>query len=252
MNRLNLQRALLFIGVMAIIAVLIYKGQTQHQIQKQEQAARQETKIAEQQRKTDEEAAAKKRQFEKEAAEQQRQVKNATAHAQFVNQYVNTNFTRTPGLPLVAVAVASENKTMNQALSAALISRFKGEHAQLVDSFFKPPLVSDDLFNDVFNGSSAIYTKLEIENLVDMLLLARQDVQYLTNSAGLDNVISAYMHVEVITMPVAGQFASRRWGFGANGTGFHPEEARMQAEERVIRLIKDKTDMTLGTISPKQ
>ena len=247
MNRLNLQRVVMFVGVMAAIAILIYKGQTQREKQKQEQAAQQETKTAEEQRKTEEEAAAKKRQVEKEAVEQQRQVMNATAHAQFVNQYVNTNFTRTPGLPLVAIAVAAENKTMNHAMSVALISRFKGEHAQLVDSFFKPPLVSDDLFNDVFNGSSALFNKLEITNSVDALLLARQTVEYSTN-AELDNVITANMRVQIVTLPVAGQLESQGWTFTANGTGFRRPEARMQAEERIIKQITDKTDMTLGLI----
>jgi hypothetical protein len=150
------------------IALLIYKAQHVRENRKQEQTTQQETKIA----------------------DQKRNVEAAAAHAQFVNQYVNANFNRTPGIPLVAVAVAAENKTMNRLMSTVLISRFKGEHAQLVDSFFKPPLLSDNLFNDAFNGSSALFNKLVITNSVEALLLARQTVEYST-SAELDNVITA-------------------------------------------------------------
>lgn len=256
MNRLNLQRVLLFIGVMAIIGVLLYRGETQREKHKQEQTdqqeakvAEQEAKVAEEKRKLEEESAAKQRQVAKEAAEQQHQLRMATEHKQFVNQYVNTNFTRTPGRPLVAVMAADETKRMNHALSAALITRFKGEPAQLVDSFFKPPLVTDDLFNDVFNGSTALFNKLEITNSVDALLLARQSVEYSIN-AELNNVITANMRVEIVTLPVAGQVESQGWSLIANGAGFRRPEARMQAEERIIKQIMDKPDMKLGLIQP--
>ena len=49
---------------------------------------------------------------------------------------------------------------------------------------------------------------------------------------------------------VAGQAESKAWTFTANGAGFQPAEARMQAEERIIKQINDKSDMTLGLPAP--
>jgi hypothetical protein len=80
-------------------------------------------------------------------------------------------------------------------------------------------------------------------------LLGRQGVQYSTNTE-LDNVITANMRLEVVTLPVAGQLQSQEWTFVANGTGFRLAEARMQAEERIIKQMVDKADMTLGSITP--
>jgi hypothetical protein len=263
MNRLNLQRMLLFICVATVAAVLIYNWQD-HQDEKRkskeaevaeqkrkveaevaEQKRKAEVALAEQNRKAESEAAKQRDKEAKEAAQRQREMERIREQVRFVNQYVNTNVIKSGIIPLVAVAVAAENRTMNHAVGTALINRFKGERAKLVDSFFKPPLVSDGLFPDVFNGSAALFAKLEITNSVDALLLARQDVQYSTNDA-LDNIITANMRLEVITLPVAGRIESHGWTFIANGVGFRPTEARMQAEERILKQIAEKPGMALG------
>ena len=220
MNRTNQYRAFGLIGAMVIVTILIFVWQTHHDQQK---------------------ASA--------IAEQQHGIDAAAEHVQFVSQYVNKNIARTANVPLIAVAVADEKKSMNHALSIVLINRFKGGHAEFVDSFFKPPLISDGLFDDVFNGSTALFTKLEITNSVDGLLLGRQGVQYSTNTA-LDGVIMANMTFEVVNLTVAGRFQSQEWTFTSAGTGFRPEEARMQAEQRIIKQISDKSDMSLNAINP--
>ena len=218
---------------MAGIAILIHQGQAR----KEEKKA---AALSESQAKTNAESAL-----------QAQKIAGESARVQFVNQYVNSNVRRTPGVPLIAVAVATESKTMNHAMSVALIQRFKGDHANLFDSFFKPPVVSDGLFGDIFNGSTVLFSKLEITNSVDGLLLGRQTVDYATNP-DLDNVITASMRLEVVTLPVAGIFQSQGWTFAANGTGFRQADARMQAEERIIKQINEKADMTLGIIEPSK
>jgi hypothetical protein len=77
----------------------------------------------------------------------------------------------------------------------------------------------DSLFNNVFNGSSDLFNKLELAKSLDAVLLARQNVQYETNN-DLDNVITANMTLEISALPVAGQIQSQSWTFTANGTGF--------------------------------
>ena len=280
MNSKILPRLALFVCIMAVVAYAIFKVQTHRDQELAAQAAErqrladkeaanqkaiQDAKVKEQEAKAvqlrweaEKEAARQKaveeaarRRAAEEAARQKAAQEAAAEHAKFVAQYVNTNFTRRLGLPFVAVMVADENNAVNHAMGAALISRFKDEHVQLVDTFFKPPLISDGLFGDAFNGSTALFDKLEIRNLVDGLLLARQTVQFSTN-ADLNNVITANMRCEIITLPVAGQVESRGWTFMANGTGFRQAEARMQAEERIIKQMADSSEMSLGFATPSQ
>ena len=146
---------------------------------------------------------------------------------------------------MVAVAVASENRSMNHAMAVALISHFKTDRVQLTDSFLKPELVADGLFNTAFNGSSDLFNKLDLAKSLDALLLARQTVEYETN-VDLNNIITASMTVEIATLPVAGQSQSQSWSLTANGAGFRRGDARMQAEERIIKQIESDTKMSLG------
>jgi hypothetical protein len=169
----------------------------------------------------------------------------AAEHKRFLEKYVDTGITKRPGNQMVAVAVASENRAMNHGMAVALISHFKTDRVQLTDSFFKPELVTDGLFNSAFSGSSELFNKLELTNSLDALLLARQTVQYETNSE-LNNVITANMTIEIATLPVAGQSQSQSWSFTANGTGFRRGDARVMAEDRIIKQIESDKKMSLG------
>ena len=146
---------------------------------------------------------------------------------------------------MVAVAVASETSSMNHAVAVALMNRFKADHVQLTDSFFKPELVTDGLFGSAFNGSSDLFNKLELTKSLDALLLARQTVQYETNP-DFNNAITANMTLEITALPVAGQIQSQSWTFSANGVGIRRGEARMQAEGRIIKQVETSTNMSLG------
>ena len=115
----------------------------------------------------------------------------------------------------------------------------------MTDSFFKPELVTGGLFNSAFNGSTDLFNKLELVKSLNALLLARQNVQYETNT-DLNNIITASMSLEIAVLPVVGQIQSQSWMFTANGTGFRRNEARMQAEERIIKQIQTDTKMSLG------
>jgi hypothetical protein len=208
----------------------------QEQLQKQQDATAQKAA-------SNAAAAAQKAASEAAATAQKAAKEAADAHAEFLTRYTNTNFTRNPGIKMAAVAVAGENGTMNHAIGAALVNRFKGERLDLNDSFFKPALVSDGLFNDAFNGASDLFNKLELAKSLDALLLGRQDVQYSTNAA-LENIVTANMHLEMVVLPVAGQIQSQDWKFMATGAGTGPAEARQQAEERVIKQISTDTNMS--------
>jgi hypothetical protein len=192
--------------------------------------------------------AQEQRKQEDEAAAQKAIQKTAEQHAQYVARYVYPGFTRKPGNKTFAVAVASENETLDSAVTAALISRFKNEPVEIVPSFFKAAFVSDGLFQVAFNGSGGPFEKLDLTNSLDAVVFAQQNVQYSQN-AGVENVVSATMQMKVVVLPVSRQADSKGWTFTAYGPGFTKEIARQAVEERLIEQIAADTNMSLGPIN---
>ena len=223
MNRIHLGHAIMFVCLLAIIVIVACFARSQrdkHQANQQQQQAQQ-------------------------LAEQQRAAAAVNAEKEKYFGYVNTNIVRNPGEEMVAVACASENGTMNSAIGDALATHFKRDHVKFVSSFFRPTMITDGSFDAVFVGSKETLKKMGLEKTLDGLLLAKQDVQYSKNDA-LDGVITADMHVQIVTLPVTGQIESQSWTLSAKGTGFNNADARMQAEERIIKQITVNTNMALS------
>jgi hypothetical protein len=212
MKRNLLSRIILFVCVMAFIFAVIYFAKTGR---------------------------------ERRQAEQQRAAAAANAEKEKFLGYVNTNFVRNPGEEMIAVACASESGTMNSAVGDALAGHFKRDHLKFVSSFFRPTMITDGSFDAVFTGSKETFKKMGLEKSLDGLLLAKQDVQYSKNDA-LDGVVTADMHVQIVTLPVTGQIESQSWTLSAKGTGFNNADARMQAEERIINQINASTNLALS------
>ncbi|MDR3459421.1 MAG: hypothetical protein P4N60_18495 [Verrucomicrobiae bacterium] len=81
--------------------------------------------------------------------------------------------------------------------------------------------------------------------IVCLITRWRETVSYETN-ADLNNVITANMTLEIATLPVTGQNQSQSWTLSANGTGFRRGDARVMAEERILKQIETDTKMSLG------
>jgi hypothetical protein len=226
MSGINPKRVTVFVCVMAVIAIFIYSAQS---VREQQRAV-----VVAQQRQA----------MENDAAARKATQDAAAAHAQYLARYVNTGFSRMPGSKTIAVAVASENGTLNRAVTAALESWFQRESVRILSPFFKPEFVSDGLFQEAFNGSGEILNKLELAKSLDRVVLAQQNVQYAQNTA-LENVITATMQLKVAVMPVSGQSDGKTWTFTAYGPGFTKEVARQAAEERLIKQIAADTNMSL-------
>jgi len=140
----------------------------------------------------------------------------------------------------------ARNGKTDQAVSSALANHFKSDTVKISTAFFKPEFVSDNLFGSVFDGSTDILKKLELANSLDGLLLARETVQYVTNPASLDNVITANMTVEIQLVPITGSTQNRTWKFTAAGAGFSKTEAESNAEDRLTKKISDDITMSLS------
>ena len=226
MSGINPKRVTVFVCVMAVIAIFIYSAQSVREQQKAVTVAQHQQAMA------------------NEAAAQKAAQDAAAAHAQYLARYLNTGFSRTLGSKTIAVAVASENGTLNSTITAALESRFQRESVRILSPFFKPEFVSDGLFNDAFTGSGHIFNKLELAKSLDGVVLAQQNVRYTQNTA-LENVITATMQLKVAVLPVSGQGDGKIWTFTAYGPGFTKEVARQTAEERLIKQIAADTNMSL-------
>lgn len=183
------------------------------------------------------------------AEDMARQAEEAAIHARYLARYLKAGFTRNPAIQTAAIAVVSDDGKFNGSLDAALAGHFRSKTLRAISSFFTPSFISDGLFASTFAGSTEALTKLDLTNSVDVLLLARQTVQYSTN-ASLDNLITANMQLEVMTLPVTATGEGRTWSFTANGAGFKQEDARSMAEARLIKQITTDTNLLLTPVSP--
>jgi hypothetical protein len=160
-------------------------------------------------------------------------------------RYLNAGFTRQQGIKTIAVAVASEDKKLNHTIGNALADHFNTNTIAARTSVFRPEFVSDGRVGEAIDGSGQPLGNLDAPQNVDALLFARQDVQYSTNSS-LQNVISAHMQIEIAFLSLASDTENQRWTLTADGAGFTQKDARLQAEERLIKQIANSTNMVLS------
>jgi hypothetical protein len=188
----------------------------------------------------------------KEKADAQKAAQDlAAANEKYLRRYVNDGFPRKPGRKTIALAATSQGGNLNQTLNAALVRRFSNEGAEVYSTFFTPEFVSDGLFTALFGGSTEVINKLKLKDSLDGVLLIRQRVQFTTNPA-LENVITANVQLEVMSMPIRAVNQNQTWMFVANGAGFHKADASLLAAERLIKQIEADTKMSLSQISYNQ
>lgn len=216
----------LFVGVMTAVVLVVYLPR----LNREQRRARQMRVVSEQ-------------------AAQKAVADAAAARGQLLDRYLNTRFARNPNAETVAVAAASEDGTMNRAIMDALVSRFKYEDVDLIDSMFRPAFYAEGLFSNTFAGSTEAMDRLALTNYADVLLIAAQQVRYLTN-ASPQNVVLADMRLGVMLLPLSTMSRERTWTFSADGAGVSAAQARAMAEQRVIRQIAADTRMSLAPPPP--
>ena len=252
MSGINPKRVTVFVCVMAVIAIFIYGAQSHREQQKVATVAQQQRAMVNEAaaQKVAQDAAAEKAKTDRDAAmERNKAIQEAAArHARFLAQYLNASIPQKMGNKAVAIAVASENGTLNRAVAGAIADRFKKEPVQIISSLFKPAFVADGMFQEILNGSGGPFTRLDLANSLDGVVLAQQNVQYAQNPS-LQNVISATMQLKVAVVPVSDQSDGKTWTFTAYGPGFTKEVARQTAEERLIKQITTDTNMSLDAIT---
>lgn len=174
----------------------------------------------------------------------------AAERAQFITRYVTSSAPRNAGVKSVGIAVASEHGKLNSPLATFLAGRFTSPNVKALSSAFTPEFISDGLLAEALSDSRGVVGKLDLANTFDVLLLARQSVEYSTNTS-LENVITANMSTEIMAVPTATRGQDRTWTFRAAGAGFKPGDARALAEERIMKQIANDTSLS-DTISAGQ
>jgi hypothetical protein len=227
MKRITLWRMALFIGVLAVVALVVYLPRYRRE-QQQVQAVLQQPRNA---------------QNEVEAPGAAGNA--ATQHTQYLSQYLNRGFDRQPGFKAVAIAAEFQTGESDRPIAEALARRLEGENLVLFTSFFKPAFYADGLFSNILAGSTAPIYNLELTNKLDALLLAQERVQYSTNGNESDHVITANARLEVAFLPFGVMRREQSWTFAADGAGFNSGEARSNAEARLLKQIAADTNISL-------
>ena len=183
------------------------------------------------------------------AAAQEKALQEAAArHSADLERYLSVRVERKQGVKTVAVAVASDDGKLNRTVADALARHFSSDGVEMLTSVFTKEFASDGLFAEMFNGSRSGLSRLDLADSLDTIILGQETITY-SQDPSLENLISAHLHLDVMTMSVATKGDSRSWTFTANGAGFKRDDARQMAEERVIKQIIGDTNMSL-TLNP--
>jgi len=198
------------------------------------QAPKEEETTAERERRV---ALAAKREAEERAAE----------HERYLQRYVNQSPTRQAGTKMLAV-VATEDERLSRLFTTAIAEHLQSPRLTVSTSLVTAAFVSDGLFTRAFAGSREELTGLEVPKLVDAVLLARQSTHYSVNPPSLENVITATMRLEVVMPPFSGEQDIPSWTFTAQGAGFKEKDARLMAQERLLKQIAADTNLVPASI----
>jgi hypothetical protein len=172
-------------------------------------------------------------------------------HARFLARYLNSDFTRNPGIATIGVAIESENGVINPRIANALTQRLNTGEIQLLNSFFRPDFIADKYVSNLFSGDTRIFGQLDLTNFLNAVMIGRQTIDYSTNST-LENTITANLRLELMLLPIGSAWQSQSWALSANGVGFKNFEARQQAEDRIIHQIANDPTMSLSSLSPNK
>jgi hypothetical protein len=167
-------------------------------------------------------------------------------HTRDLTRYVNTGFSREPGMKAVAIVAVSEDGAINDTVGYAVDAKIKSGTVETIPAFFTPEFVSDGLFGQTFGGSRTAFARLDLAKSLDAMVLARESIQY-SADASLNDLVTASVQLDVKLLPVGASARNRSWSLTASGAGFKREEARRMAEERLIKQIGSSTNMSFTT-----
>lgn len=139
----------------------------------------------------------------------------------------------------VAVLVVNEMLQPNSPVGQGLVVALKARSANASGSLFTPAFISDGLFEKAFAGSQGVLDGLTLTNNADILLLARESVEYPKNEA-MPELITARLKLELSALSAANHRQPNTQTLLSIGAGFKEADARTLAEERLLKQISGK------------
>lgn len=164
---------------------------------------------------------------------------NISKDKSLVNSYINhKTFLNSKNIDDFIVCFVSSDK-YDSTLSSKVSESLKQSKANVSFSFFKEIFIKDGLFNKIFNGDSEIADKLKLTEHCDLLFLGKKHVNY-SGNPDLDNdLITAKVSWDVRVITNEG-IISQSFILNESGIGFNQHDAENKADDRIIKLFKEK------------
>jgi hypothetical protein len=188
-----------------------------------------------------EKALAKERQAAAAAqADREKLLREAKEQQEFILRYiVPGQLKNSPQENDVVVLVSSETLQPNSVMAQALVTVLRSRSAKASASLFTPAFISDGLFEKAFAGSQGLLDRLALTNVADIVLLARESVEY-EKKQSLQGMVTARLKLELSALSAATLLQSQAQTLNSTGAGFREAEARALAEERLLKQIGSK------------
>lgn len=240
---------LVFIGILAIVAAVVTLAFVELRLSRQQAAQTAQDAAAVEKAKEDVAAAQKKAEADRtvvdKAADEQARERALAKHEAELKRYLTGTVSRNPGMASVAIAVASEDGKLDRHVGEALARRLHTNTVEMLPSLFTAEFLTDGLFADTIAGSRLSLARLDLTNTLDGLVLAREEVGYSQNPS-LENTTSAHLKIDVTIIPTKSSGNGESWTLTTDGVGFHQDEARSMAEDRLIKKIAEDTNIILN------
>lgn len=173
----------------------------------------------------------------------------AAERAQFVATYINRNAARVAGATTVFVAVSDGDGKPRPGIATFLAAHVSSPSVHALPSAFTSSFATSGLLAETFRDAPSVISKLDLDKVADVLLLAREKTEIVRNDSSLANVLTASIELEVLAVPTKNPSGSQNWTFSAKGPGFNQSDALAAAEERIMKQITNGSAIALP-ISP--
>lgn len=173
-------------------------------------------------------------------ADREKLLREAKEQQEFLLRYiVPGQLKNSPQENDVVVLVSSETLQPNSVVAQALVTVLRSRSAKASASLFTPAFISDGLFEKAFTGSQGLLDRLALTNVADIVLLARESVEY-EKKQSLQGMVTARLKLELSALSAATLLQSQAQTLNSTGAGFRDADARALAEERLLKQIGSK------------
>jgi hypothetical protein len=164
----------------------------------------------------------------------------AVTKARFIARYLKNAPAKVTDIKQIAVAVESEDGKWSKEVGRLISKIFESESTKPFASVFSNDFLADGLFTEIFQGTLTPIQKLDLAKNFDFLILGKLTVEYSTNPT-LEDVITATLSFDLMAFNLAEEDQKATQSFSAAGAGFKNIDALKQAEERLIKQLRENS-----------